>query len=401
MKITLRKVSHNLSSDTKNYHHFTLLPLTKNKSAISLSNINIGIVTSQQYGVDTHDMFEKYLDNWNKRQVIKIWGDINIIIVPSTQKSNSKSITNYTEQLCDCLSNTSYLHFTHFGYLKNAFPQSQIKKILSVFLIKDYIGCEVCWDIDEKYFDDMYNLLKNELSELNKNTLVEYYDESNFVWSTDYELEKEIIETTKRRIGKLRNEQIMKQIAKRLKNERVENNKPNLSTVDVGNAGEYYALSLFIRMGFIIGKAPEGTADYDLLVMSKDRLSFKPIQVKTITEGGHWLLNIKHETIIHNLFYCFIHLTDVLTIPRVFIIPSEVVSHVISMCHKIYLSLPNKSGELHKDSHMRTLKFDFSTLIKNVNLPRNYLNSKQIKFIEEHKLGWLDEYENNFNLLTD
>ena len=70
------------------------------------------------------------------------------------------------------------------------------------------------------------------------------------------------------------------------------------------------------------------------------------------------------------------------------------------MCHEIYLALPNQQGGQHLDSQMRTLKFDFSTLISNVQTPERFLNENQIDFIKNHSLGWLDTYEDNFNVFS-
>lgn len=173
---------------------------------------------------------------------------------------------------------------------------------------------------------------------------------------------------------------------------------PIIGAVAAGNAGEYYALSLFIRMGFVAGKAPAGTSAFDLLVMSQDGLFFKPIQVKTITNAQHWLLKQRHEEVIDNLIFCFIKLTNISSIPKVYLIPADVVSLVIRMCHEIYLAIPNRRGGKHLDSSLRTLRFDFSTLIANVESPEQFLNENQLSFIRHHSDGWLDAYENNFDI---
>ena len=81
-----------------------------------------------------------------------------------------------------------------------------------------------------------------------------------------------------------------------------------------------------------------------------------------------------------------------------YLIPSSVVSEVISKCHEIYLALPNQDGGQHADGQMRTLKLDFSTLIANVDNPQQYLNQEQLNFLNEHSFGWLDAYENNFDI---
>jgi hypothetical protein len=175
---------------------------------------------------------------------------------------------------------------------------------------------------------------------------------------------------------------------------------PIIGAVAAGNAGEYYALSLFIRMGFVAGKAPEGTSAFDLLVMSPDGLFFKPIQVKTITNAQLWLLKQRHEEVIDNLIFCFIRFTDISSIPKVYLIRANVVSLAIRMCHEIYLAIPNRRGGKHLDSSLRTLRFDFSTLIANVDSPEQFLNEIQLSFLRHHSDGWLDAYENNFAIFN-
>jgi hypothetical protein len=76
----------------------------------------------------------------------------------------------------------NFVHFTHYGYLQNTFPKEQIEKILDVFLQNNKIDCEVCWDIDEKFFDEMHNLLKECLLRNNKDEKFNSYDEENFKW---------------------------------------------------------------------------------------------------------------------------------------------------------------------------------------------------------------------------
>lgn len=70
------------------------------------------------------------------------------------------------------------------------------------------------------------------------------------------------------------------------------------------------------------------------------------------------------------------------------------------MCHQIYMALPNRHGGAHRDSQMRTLKFDFSTLIRNVENPSQYLSSNQLNFLTQYSDGWLDDYEYNFEIIN-
>lgn len=178
------------------------------------------------------------------------------------------------------------------------------------------------------------------------------------------------------------------------------NDKKRINTGSIGSAGEFYALSIFLRQGFVAGKAPENTADFDLFVMSKDAESFKPIQVKTVTNSNHWILKDKHESIIKNLLYCFIKFTSVNESTKLYIVPSDIVSNAITFGHQIYLNLPGKKDKAHSDSSMRTFKTDYSSLIRKIKEPANYLSTSQLAFIQSHSDGWLDSYENNFSIFN-
>jgi hypothetical protein len=78
------------------------------------------------------------------------------------------------------------VHFTHFGFLRTQFPKAQIKKILDVFFSQQKLDCEICWDIDEKFHDQMKELLELYLKEHQQNEMVKSYDVSSFVWDESY-----------------------------------------------------------------------------------------------------------------------------------------------------------------------------------------------------------------------
>ena len=174
----------------------------------------------------------------------------------------------------------------------------------------------------------------------------------------------------------------------------------SIGTGAAGTAGEFYALSLFIRKGFVAGKAPEGTALYDLFVMTPNAFSFAPVQVKTVTNSRHWMLSQRHEDVVSNLIFCFVLFSNELTQTRVFLVPAEVVSNAIRTGHEIWMALPGLNGATHTNGNMRTLKMDFSTLINNIENPSDYLSRNQLRFLNEHSLGWLDRYENNFDIFN-
>jgi len=413
MKISLRKVKSVAIGEEFKPDVFVPLQLPPKRSAVSVSVIGVAYSICRKYGIEYKDYDEADFKIYCKRQVVKVDKDICFLFVPSTQSSNSNSIKKYAESICDFVEFKDYLHFTHFGYLRTSFPSNQIKTILNTFIDCDDFECEVCWDIDEKFYVEMCDLLAECLSQKNKDKSFDRYDSEFFKWSASYDAwrDERISERDKRQRvqGKRISDSYMKateELAKLNQFGRMQmvtkhvDILPNIGAVAAGNAGEYYALSLFIRMGFVAGKAPEGTSAYDLLVMSNDGLFFKPVQVKTITNGQHWLLKQRHEDVVDNLIFCFIKLTDISSIPKVYLIPAGVVSHVIKMCHEIYLALPNMQGGQHADSQMRTLKIDFSSLISNVQNPRQFLNDNQIEFIKSHGLGWLDSYEDNFNIFS-
>ena len=418
MKITLRKVKSGEIGEKYNPIFFTPIVLPHNRSAVSISVIGNAFSICNKYGLDVTEYMNANDIISDKRKVIEISKKISFIFVPSTQSSNSNSIKKYAEQICELIEFKDYLHFTHFGYLKTSFPSAQIKKILTTFLNKEDFECEICWDIDEKFYKEMQDLLAECLVDKNKDRNFDRYDSNTFMWSKDYDTwrgNRNEARSERRLVHSKRisdeyqrvSDAYYKATSRFLNNSQTRGNRvvtrqidelPNIGAVAAGNAGEYYALSLLIRMGFIAGKAPEGTATYDLLVMSQDNFSFNPVQVKTITNGQHWLLKQHHEEVVDKLIFCFVKLTDIFTIPKVYLISADVVSYVIKMCHEIYLALPNRNGGEHADTPMRTLKNDFSTLIANVDNPERFLNRKQLSFIRNHSLGWLDEYESNFDI---
>jgi hypothetical protein len=409
MKITLRKVKSGALGEKYNSKFFTPIKLKSYQSSVSISSNAVARGVCEKYGID-YDNVNRFFKNHIFGVVIFV-GKIELISVPSTYASDSASITKFSEEICNLVKDTRYLHFTHFCYLREKFPTNQIKKILQVFLKKNEIDCEICWDIDEKFIVEMQVLLEKCLHNLNIEMMVETYDEENFHWSSEYEsylIKKEIdkqreLEVYEEIINSRNNlptNTRTNNMATRRNEEATLNELParRVQTGAIGSAGEFYALSLFIRMGFVAGKAPEGTATYDLFVMSNNAFSFAPVQVKTITNGKHWLMNESHENVIDNLIYCFVLFTDILCETRIFLIPSDVVASALSMEVGIWLAIPGFNGRVRNRNTMRTLKMDYSSLIRGVENPQVHLSRKQLTFIREHSFGWLDKYENNFDI---
>jgi len=413
MKITLRKVKSVAIGEKYNADFFVPIHLPSYRSSVSVSVRGNAYSICEKYSIDFNDYDKADLAIYRKRKVIEVIKKISYIFVPSTHASKSSSIIKYSNQICDFVEFKDYLHFTHFGYLKTSFPSVQIKTILNIFLEKEDFECEVCWDIDEKYFKEMQELLTECLADKNKDINFDSYDTNTFVWSRDYDNWRESRNEARKERRLVHSKRITENY-QRISNDyfnfwdtqirsdevvtRHINELPNIGAVAAGNAGEYYALSLFIRMGFVAGKAPEGTATYDLLVMSQDSFSFNPVQVKTITNGQHWLMKERHENVIDNLIYCFVLFSDTLSETRIFLIPSDVVAFALSMEVGVWLAIPGVNGLARNRNTMRTLKMDYSSLIRRVENPQEFLSRKQLTFIREHSFGWLDKYENNFDI---
>ena len=391
MKITLRKMKSSPLGGGYANDFFTPVQLEPNKSVVSF--------TLNAYSIQYFNIKEKYEIDWERtnrheydvkirKEVVLDFGKPNFILVPATFASNKPKIAEYSKKLISFFRYFNYVHFTHFGFLKSTFPKAQIKTILDVLLSAQKLDCEICWDIDEKFYKQMKELLETCLTENKIHEQVESFDSASFTWNEALKLV---------RIAR-HAEQWSNEMATRQNNTIDAATPAPISTGAAGTAGEFYALSLFIRNGFVAGKAPEGTALYDLFVMTPNAFSFAPVQVKTVTNGQHWMLGERHEEIVENLIFCFVHFSDELTRTRIFLMPASVVSHAIKTGHEIWMALPGRNGVSHRGGNMRTLKFDYSTLIRNFENPNEYLTRSQLRFISEHSMGWLDRYENNFDI---
>ncbi len=161
-------------------------------------------------------------------------------------------------------------------------------------------------------------------------------------------------------------------------------------TVFTGAAGEHYIMYRLLEMGYVAGLAPDGTPDVDLVVSHLEAGKSIAIQVKTRRPKGSdngWHMKPKHETLISsNLFYCFVDLPDDPQIsPITYIVPSKIVADAIREMHVIWLGLPGKNGQPHKDSNVRRLLPNYTRLLK------NHPDSKK------YGSGWLDIYKENWD----
>lgn len=182
---------------------------------------------------------------------------------------------------------------------------------------------------------------------------------------------------------------------------------PNAS---IGACGEHLVLSHLLKLDFIAGLAPYNTKDYDLIVSSSDSSKQINIQVKTALHSTQpsdfsklkWMLSEKNEVVKPNLIFSFVYLVQDSNLYKVFNIPSEIVATYTSMSHKIWLKLPGPKEAIHKSTSMRIIPVDaynFITARWNRDKLEEYLTNDEIKFLKDHSLGWMDKYEDDWNIL--
>ena len=130
---------------------------------------------------------KKFRRKYQRRKVGVYWirDDILILGTKPTYDGDKSKYSNYAKTIVERCIWIGYLHFTHFGFLKTAFPRSLITKILNEFLAvygKQMQSLKICWDIDEKFADEMAQLLAEKYSEFNIPDDVVMMSEEKFTW---------------------------------------------------------------------------------------------------------------------------------------------------------------------------------------------------------------------------
>lgn len=151
-------------------------------------------------------------------------------------------------------------------------------------------------------------------------------------------------------------------------------------TTLTGAAGEHLVLSRLLQRGIVAAQAPEGVRLVDILVTFLDGREPWLIQVKSRQFGsdGGWHMQEKHEHIVEpNILYCFVDFEP--EDPSVYVVPASVVAEVLRVDHQTWLDTPGKNGRQHKENKMRRLK------------PRP----------NGYPAGWLDEYRERWDLISD
>ena len=150
-----------------------------------------------------------------------------------------------------------------------------------------------------------------------------------------------------------------------------------------GLTGEFYVLAQLNARGYDASLTLGNTKGVDIIVMNnKINKGFK-VEVKTTTNKPskeklfsswhndnpcyHWILSKKNETYkADNLIYCFVHISDLQTMPKFYLVHSDEVAEYVKSQHDYYLSTrktPPKS-----DSGMRKFRIE-------LNDPNNYENN--------------------------
>jgi hypothetical protein len=160
------------------------------------------------------------------------------------------------------------------------------------------------------------------------------------------------------------------------------------STV-LGAAGEHYVMCQLLRRGLIAALAPIGVPNCDIVVTDDIGDKLCAVQVKTRVEKGSdggWHMSKKHENISSpNLFYTFLDFGKALIDPPAcYVVPSEVVAHVIAQSHQVWLSTPGKRGQQRADSNFRRFLPDYDRM----EIPIGY------------GPGWLDQYLEGWDRLV-
>jgi len=129
-----------------------------------------------------------FYKKYQRRRIGVYWVESNMLILGTkpTYSADKPKYSDYAKKIVERCRWVSHLHFTHFGFLKNVFPRSLIIKILNEFLAvydrQEMQSLKICWDIDEKFADEMAQLLSEKYSEFNIPDDVVIMSEEKFTW---------------------------------------------------------------------------------------------------------------------------------------------------------------------------------------------------------------------------
>lgn len=155
----------------------------------------------------------------------------------------------------------------------------------------------------------------------------------------------------------------------------------------IGLTGEYFVLAQLTRLGLIATMTLSNTKSVDILVTNQKLNKLFKIEVKTSTSKATswklfsknkfymWRMSKKHEDIVDkNLYYCFVLLEDIDTLPKFFIVPSKEVGKYVKEEHKLWIETREQKV---KDTDMRLFRIDIDD-------PKKYQNNWNV-FLENTK----------------
>ena len=150
-----------------------------------------------------------------------------------------------------------------------------------------------------------------------------------------------------------------------------------------GLVGEFYVLAQLNARGFDASLTLGNTKGVDIIVINHITNKGYKVEVKTTTSLAvkeklfaklhndnpcyHWILSKKNESLkAENLIYCFVHISDLKTMPRFYLVHSNTVADYVKKQHEFYLS--NKKTPPKSDSGMRKFRIE-------INDPNDYENN--------------------------
>ncbi len=135
-------------------------------------------------------------------------------------------------------------------------------------------------------------------------------------------------------------------------------NIEKISKQNVGNAGEYYIASKLSALDFIVSITLGRAERFDILALRPDgktlTFSVKSAQLEDVKSFP--LSNKDEKNPSDNFYYAFVKFNEFKREPDFWIIPSHVVSKLITEGHKKWEDTPGKFGKEHsKTNNFRTL----------------------------------------------
>lgn len=123
------------------------------------------------------------------------------------------------------------------------------------------------------------------------------------------------------------------------------------SKQNIGNAGEYYIAAVLSARNFVTTITLGRNEKYDILAVNPKGSAVK-ISVKAALQNTkRFMLTSKADTERDkDLFYAFVALKEFKEEPDFWIVPSDIISKVVSIAHKKWFKTPGKHGRHHRTS---------------------------------------------------